>query len=59
MGPPLNPKIVSEYDKELPQSQTAENPWHREEEPHNKAQNYNAPLKLNNTSVKYWFLGCE
>ena len=30
----LYKKIVSEYDKEMPQSQTA-NPWHREEEPHN------------------------
>ena len=28
-------KIVKEYDLEIPQSQTAENPWHREEEPHN------------------------
>ena len=39
-------KIVSEYDQELPQSQTADKPmaprgratqqsWHREEEPHN------------------------
>ena len=27
--------IVSEYDQQIPQSQTAENPWHREEEPHN------------------------
>ena len=25
----------SEYDQEILQSQTAENPWHREEEPHN------------------------
>ena len=28
-------KTVSEYDQDIPQSQTAENPWHREEEPHN------------------------
>ena len=28
-------KLVSEYDQEIPQSQTAENPWHCEEEPHN------------------------
>ena len=28
-------KIVSEYDQEIPQSQTADNPWHREEEPLN------------------------
>ena len=26
---------VSEYDQEIPQSQTADRPWHREEEPHN------------------------
>ena len=29
-------KIVSAYDQELPQSQTAENTWHCEEELHNK-----------------------
>ena len=28
-------KKVSEYDQEIPQSQTADNPWHREEEPLN------------------------
>ena len=28
-------KIVSAYDQEIPQTQTAYNPWHREEEPHN------------------------
>ena len=28
-------KKVSEYDQEIPQSQTAYNPWRREEEPHN------------------------
>ena len=28
-------KIVSEYDQEIPQSQTADNPGHREEEPLN------------------------
>ena len=28
-------KIVSEYNKEIPQSQLQTNPWHREEEPHN------------------------
>ena len=28
-------KIVIEYDQEIPQSQTADNPWHREEEPLN------------------------
>ena len=25
-------EIVSEYDQEIPQSQTAETPWHRKEE---------------------------
>ena len=32
-----NPLIVSEYDQEIPQSQTADKPMapHREEEPHN------------------------
>ena len=28
-------KIVSDYDQEIPQSQTADTPWHREEEPLN------------------------
>ena len=28
-------EIVNEYDQEIPQSQTADNPWHREEEPLN------------------------
>ena len=28
-------KIVSEYDQEIPQSQTADNSWHREEKPLN------------------------
>ena len=28
-------KIVSEYDQEIPQSQTADNLWHREEAPPN------------------------
>ena len=28
-------KIVSEYGQEIPQSQTADNPWHHEEEPLN------------------------
>ena len=28
-------KIVSEYDQEIPQSQTVDNLWHREEEPLN------------------------
>ena len=27
-------KIVSEYDQEIPQSQTALKPWHCEKEPH-------------------------
>ena len=26
-------RIVSEYGQEIPQSQTADNPWHHEEEP--------------------------
>ena len=33
-------KIISEYDQEIPQSQTAEKPWHRKEESHN---NHEAP----------------
>ena len=28
-------KLENEYDLEIPQSQTADNPWHRKEEPHN------------------------
>ena len=31
----IDKEIVSEYDQEIPQSQTADNPWHREEEPLN------------------------
>ena len=33
----LKSKIVSDYDQEIPQSQTADNPvaWHHEEEPPN------------------------
>ena len=31
----VTPAIVSEYDQEIPHSQTADNPWQREEEPHN------------------------
>ena len=33
VGPNLDSKIVSEYDQELPQSQTLEKPMAREEEP--------------------------
>ena len=33
-------KIISEFDQEIPQSQTAENLWHREEESHD---NHEAP----------------
>ena len=49
-------KIVSEYDQEIPQSKTAANPWHHEEEPHNhqekqkdklsKATSFLFPIKM-------------
>ena len=41
-------KIVSEYDQELPQSQTATTPWHREEEPLNHHETPGRQIKQSN-----------
>ena len=41
-------KIVSEYDQEIPQSQTADNPWHREEEPLNHHKTQGRQIKQSN-----------
>ena len=42
-------KIVSEYDQEIPQSQTAQTtPWHREEEPLNHHETPGRQIKQSN-----------
>ena len=41
-------KIVSEYDQEIPQSQTADIPWHREEEPLNHHETPGRQIKQSN-----------
>ena len=41
-------KIVSEYDQEIPQSQTADNPLHREEEPLNYHETRGRQIKQSN-----------
>ena len=41
-------KIVSEYDQEIPKSQTADNPWHREEEPPNHHETPGRQIKQSN-----------
>ena len=41
-------KIVSEYDQEIPQSQTADNPLHREEEPLNHNETPGRQMKQSN-----------
>ena len=41
-------KIVSEYDQEIPQSQTAKTPWHREEEPLNHHETPGRQIKQSN-----------
>ena len=41
----LGPKVVSEYDQEIPQSQTADKPMAHEEEPHN---NHKTPGRQTN-----------
>ena len=43
-----SPKIVSEYDQEIPQSQTADNRWHREEELLNHHETPGRPIKQSN-----------
>ena len=46
-------KIISEYDQEIPQSQTAEKPLHREEESHN---NHEAPGRKTKQSKQLFHL---
>ena len=41
-------KIVSEYDQEIPQSQTANNPGHREQEPLNHHETPGRHIKQSN-----------
>ena len=41
-------KIVNEYDQEIPQSQTAYNPWHHEEEPLNHHETPGRQIKQSN-----------
>ena len=41
-------KIVSENDQEIPQSETADNPWHREEEPLNHHETPGRQIKQSN-----------
>ena len=41
-------KIVSEYDQEIPQSQTADNLWHLEEEPLNHHETPGRQIKQSN-----------
>ena len=43
-----NTKIVSEYDQEIPQSQTTDTPWHREEEPLNHHETPGRQIKQSN-----------
>ena len=38
----------NEYDQEIPQSQTADNPWHREEEPLNHHETPGRQIKQSN-----------
>ena len=40
--------IVSEYDQDIPQSQTADNTWHREEEPLNHHETPGRQIKQSN-----------
>ena len=46
-------KIISEYEKEIPQSQTAVKPQHREEESHN---NHEAPGRQTEQSKQLFLL---
>ena len=41
-------KIVKEYDQEIQKSQTALNPWHLEEEPHNNHETPGRQTKQSN-----------
>ena len=42
------PKKVSEYNQEIPQSQTANKPMHRKEEPHNHLETTGRQTKHSN-----------
>ena len=46
-------QLISEYDQEIPQSQTAEKPLHREEESHN---NHEAPGRKTKQSKQLFHL---
>ena len=50
------PKIVSEYDQEIPQSQTAETLWHREEEPLNHHETPGSQIKQSNQQIWLYIL---
>ena len=41
-------QVVNEYDQEKPQLQTADNPWHREEEPLNHHETPGGQIKQSN-----------
>ena len=41
-------KMISEYDQEIPQTQTADNPWHREEEPPTNQETPGRQIKQSN-----------
>ena len=41
-------KKVNEFDQEIPQSQTVDNPWHREEEPFNHHKTPGRRIKQSN-----------
>ena len=41
-------EIVSEYDQEIPQSQSADKPWHREEHPLNHHESPGGQIKQSN-----------
>ena len=52
-------KIVSEYDQDIPQSQTAANPWHHEEEPHNNHETPGRQTKQRNQLSLYHHDDCK
>ena len=49
-----NRKIVSEYDQEIPQSQTADNPVPPREEPLNLQETPGRQIKQSNQSQEAW-----
>ena len=48
LDPQSMPKIVNEYDQEIPQSQIQTIPWHREEEPLNHHETPGGQIKQSN-----------